>query len=63
MFVGSFFNRAGYTADVVSEFILVKKIYHAILSTENVKRAFVFLTTEAGRAFGVWKNVFPFLLA
>ena len=31
----------------VSEFILVKKISHPILSTEDVKRGFVFLTQEA----------------
>jgi len=63
MFVGCFLNRAGYTADVVGEFILVKKIYHPILSTENVKRSLVLFVTEAGGYFVVWKNVFPFLLA
>jgi hypothetical protein len=47
----------------VGEFILVKKINHPILSTENVKRGFVFLTSEVGSDFVVWKNVFPILLA
>jgi len=47
----------------VGEFILVKKISHPILSTENVKRCFVLLTSEAGDDFVVWKNVFPILLA
>jgi hypothetical protein len=47
----------------VGEFILVKKINHPILSTENVKRCFVLLTSEAGDDFVVWKNVFPILLA
>ena len=47
----------------LSEFILVKKINHPILSTENVKSSFLLFVTEAGGYFVVWKKVFLFLLA
>jgi hypothetical protein len=55
-----FFNPTLEIAAVVSEFIPVIKISHAILSTENVKSSLVLFVTEAGAYFVVWKNVFPF---
>jgi hypothetical protein len=63
MFVEYFKNCLSVVTDDVGEFILVKKIIHPILSTENVKRCFVLFTSEAGRDFVVWKKVFPILLA
>ena len=58
MFVGLLNWVVRVSLMALSEFIPVKKISHPILSTEDVKRGFVFLTLEAGDPLGVVEKHF-----